>query len=686
MSSNIVHRYLWRNHSLPIRKAWILTVTDAEALALFSFVTTLIAYTQSRAWHLERCIFNRLIAPKIQLPVADQRESLSQGAAIRILIRHWDRRRSDSTQLHKIRYESPWLGFIAIVNILGFVALGIVLPWSLSGGVEMPLVLSRNMGGCVAQRFPWDVMPIADENAFLADQTFKQCWRNRSEISRSCSRLDGLLAERPEIVAFHDDACPFQGETCKDNFQTVRLEHSSLSLRDFGVNSQSKISIGHRLTCSPIKTELFLRVPSLHDCKASSLSFINPNISDSLDRGAWIYTMNLMTCNGPNQFSDIHSGKVVAMDILAKSKFGTPQPQIGVWPTSKFSTPFEAPFGNEDLHPYLQTAAGKVFVVNYKAGYTIYRDPIDDPLFSAHQAVTRLDWAQFTGENATVDSSGSDEPVGFWMPDQEVTAIGCVEQYRVCNWNTPMPCTSWGSDAENILSDRLNLFSSIDNYYSTSDIDAAIHVLVHGATIRNYLLWRGSKNAFPVSEPVGGFVGTPLNANELWIEELKAWMEISLLNSRYMMMSIMPNNPKTWRQEPPFQWGNTTEIRCNRILFYDGDHTNFDFIQLLVVVCCFFSVCILSFERQLLSTLGKVSRYSGGLVDMTVKSIKRKFRCRAPGVQMRMQWPWQRISSQSFPQRYPRNPFQDPSYHPTSDVYSLDVIYGNHQDAQTSTP
>ena len=117
MSSEAVHHYLWRDYGLPLRKGWILTLTDTEALALFSFVTTLVAYTQSRVWHIERSIFNRLTAPKIQLLMNDERASTSQGAAIGVLFAALLGRRSKQPEIGNI---NPWIGVIAALNIFGF--------------------------------------------------------------------------------------------------------------------------------------------------------------------------------------------------------------------------------------------------------------------------------------------------------------------------------------------------------------------------------------------------------------------------------------------------------------------------------------------------------------------------------------------------------------------------------------
>jgi F0F1-type ATP synthase membrane subunit c/vacuolar-type H+-ATPase subunit K len=353
MSSEAVHHYLWRDYGLRSRKGWILTLTDTEALALLSFVTTLVAYTQSRVWHIERNIFNRLTAPKIQLLVKDERASISQGAAIGVLIGALTRRRS--TQPETIGTINPCIGFIASLNILGFVILGIILPWSLSGGVESPLVLARGTGECVRYEYSFE---SAFEESMLADQTFRQCWNNPTRLSNLCTSMDGILAQRPKIEISREDICPFLGDICKNNIRPVSFEYKHLSLRDFGVHSTSKVLLSRRLTCSPLETEKFLVIPSGSDCNNSKISF-GLAIDD-----VNLFGRQLNSCNGPNRFSNQPSYR---RSMLLNRDSMDMETELDVWIQPDYLSKFEASHSIR-FHPNLWRPDGQIFVLGLRVG------------------------------------------------------------------------------------------------------------------------------------------------------------------------------------------------------------------------------------------------------------------------------------------------------------------------------
>lgn len=77
------------------------------------------------------------------------------------------------------------------------------------------------------------------------------------------------------------------------------------------------------------------------------------------------------------------------------------------------------------IHPDLRRDDGTVFVVGFRAGQSYYNYPVDDPLFSAHDF---------------------DEEDEIYYPDYEITALGCVEQYRFCTHPKPELCSVWGPD------------------------------------------------------------------------------------------------------------------------------------------------------------------------------------------------------------------------------------------------
>jgi hypothetical protein len=174
---------------------------------------------------------------------------------------------------------------------------------------------------------------------------------------------------------------------------------------------------------------------------------------------------------------------------------------------------------------------------------------------------------------------------------------------------------------------------------------------------------------------------TSIDPNEQWIIELKAWMEASLLRARYMMSSILLK-PQALSDEPQYTNPSYTQISkyCSRIMFLDGNYTNFDFIQLLIIVCCLVLLCALSFESGLLAAARQLSTFCCNVVGGATIALEE---LRQPVLRhlqaarwsaSRPFWPRRRGELSDLPRRYPRNPFRDPLYRPRPEEYGLGEV------------
>ena len=284
-----VYQYVWRDYGLPAYRGWILTLKDNHAIVLVAFVTTFIAYSQSRAWKVERDIFNTLFSAKVQLPITDhhQETPTSQGEAISILIRTLLSQRN--FEIHQFRRNSPWIGLIALLNLMAFVALGIVIPWSLAGGSSTStLVRSAATSECLssdARPIPLMGHPlerVAWTTLVSADVTYRQCWLEFDFRNRSCHQLDGISTRRPDLIISRVDYCPFVGNTCLKEIRPITLEYTGLTLRDYGLHSKSnsKVSINRRLTCAHLSTTKFIKKSLSTNCAKTLVSFCDLRSSD----------------------------------------------------------------------------------------------------------------------------------------------------------------------------------------------------------------------------------------------------------------------------------------------------------------------------------------------------------------------------------------------------------------------
>jgi hypothetical protein len=568
MSASYVYQYLWRDYGLPWHQSWVLTLTNDQSIMFLALVTTLLAYTQSRAWHISRNMFTRLTEPKVQLPDKSEQTHLSQGNAIRILFRSL--RREKHTPTDTIRKISPWIGVVATVNILLFLILGVVLPWTLSS--QSPVVLSNGKDACIGYHDPQ-----SGSNSQLAEGLYMNCWYNLTGVSIACGNEKGILEDRPKLYISRAAGCPFPGDVCQNGVESVQLEHSNLSLRQFGIHSRSRVQMSHRLTCAPLKLEPFLNVSSSLD--TATVSFCDPNHPSfpSLP----YHGTQISSANGPN--SQLSGSGIMA----ANTKIPR---DLKVWPNGHPSLDFKASY-KERMHPSLLRQDGTTFIVGIRAGRSQYGYPIDDPLFSANQAY------------------GGD----MHYPDFELAALGCVEQFQICDEQIPSRCTPWESDLENsasypaISADTKNDESTFAMllFYTSLLKEASVRLhLGRGVSVMlSHLLTQRSKRGV-----------TYIVAKEQWISELKAWFEIAFIKAKYLEFGILAHPGTIIRMSQ--WWTEKVDLDrfCEQILFIDANYTNVDFIQFLIITSCLIVLCLLSISKTIAHVATKLSKFYQDLV------------------------------------------------------------------------
>jgi hypothetical protein len=129
----------------------------------------------------------------------------------------------------------------------------------------------------------------------------------------------------------------------------------------------------------------------------------------------------------------------------------------------------ECPFPGDVCHD-----DGTVFVVGFGAGQSYYNYPVDDPLFSAH------------------DFDKEDE---IYYPDYEITALGCVEQYRFCTHPKPELCTVWGPDRGDSTIELLQHLAYIGDFDCFWALLLLYHNSIRTPDVHRYLLARSGVQA-----------------------------------------------------------------------------------------------------------------------------------------------------------------------------------------------
>jgi hypothetical protein len=101
----------------------------------------------------------------------------------------------------------------------------------------------------------WDILLNTSQFTFKPDSTIRSC-QYADKYYRECwskrPKGDGL----PIVTKSNQSICPFSGDICQKD--VIRLEYTNSNLYHFGINSDSRMTMSHRVTCAPWKTEQFL--------------------------------------------------------------------------------------------------------------------------------------------------------------------------------------------------------------------------------------------------------------------------------------------------------------------------------------------------------------------------------------------------------------------------------------------
>lgn len=393
-----LQKYVWHDRGQSFGHAWQIILTDGEALAFIAFVTALLAYAQMQAWKLARLAVKRATRP-IQLPDEDEPGSLGhlgQRDAILYLLAIWQPRRRKVGR-GEMKSVSPWFGIIALANIAVFLALGALVPWLLTAGLETPLVQSRTWDGCLRNDGSNDLSGKGEKEANLAAIKYESCWFNRSGTRDSCRQGESIPLDRPIVHVSRNVICPFTGSACHPDVKPLQLDHINLTFRDYGLNFDSRLLYSHRLTCAPLNLEHFTTVDS-NGTSWLLFTRVDPSFVGSdgvyapLDQPlSWFdeYGNGMVMEAGDHPVlrqqlssSDGRRSRPVDSDVFSWVRDSPPD--VTIWGGYSGSCEPNSLYNFHYLHPDLDQRNGKIFVITFSAGRLRYLQPIEDPIYSAH--------------------------------------------------------------------------------------------------------------------------------------------------------------------------------------------------------------------------------------------------------------------------------------------------------------
>jgi len=391
--------------------------------------------------------------------------------------------------------------------------------------------------------------------------------------------MDGIFNDRPALGISREIGCPFPRDVCHDDAQPILLEHKDIPLRQFGVNSKSRVLMSHRLTCSPLKAEPFLYFSE--DSENSILAFCDldyPGIEEFADD----YRTKIFSRNGPNQYSNQRSGQIAARANRAYHLEIFPRSHVNISESWK------------RIHPALRGRDGTVFVVAYRAGLSYYDYPIDDPFFAAHDPFP---------------NQKKDPVVTVYFPDYEITAMGCVEQYQFCVHQEPAICTPWGGQQDNMIP-LFKILIDLGDPDSAYDLTLFHLNLVDTATVQRYLLARRGTQSLLSSQYRSNKLINCVDAKEQWVAEVTAWFETAFLQARYGEFRLLQRDrPPREFPEEIISLRKVFEEVCNRILFFDGKYTNINFVQLMIILSCLTLPWLASFRHEIAAISSKIAGF-----------------------------------------------------------------------------
>jgi hypothetical protein len=583
---------VWEKYDEPALRRWIWTVKDSTALLVLAGLTLLISITQTRTWAIARYVIRtrkgiqpaRLHDENSPEPL----QYLSQGRAILQVLpfaangaSRLRRKAFTAVRGRKVHpaepFElndpaiSPLFGVVALLTVAVFITMGVVVPWRITyNGTEAPVVKSRATKSC-----------LSSDNLSLLFTFITTPSKSDAVFSQCLDRLDAgcdtrFYLQQPTVLKERIEDCPFPGNICHNQTKPLQITHVNVTPLQMGVNSKSKISFNHRLTCAPVDLVpfiLFTRNPP----KKAWISARNWDLDDG-SRLWRNFSMPLNTMNGPNKVSSENSGLRMAQERGPNDLTVLPRNQAGR----------EAVKHPNVLHKALQRDDGLAYLVIYRAGATSYYGrPPDDPFFAA-------DNRDVFNQNRTK----------HYFANREATALACFETSQYCVAEHGF-CTPWGRDS--MQANQMIQYHGLD-LESLGEQVAFFKLLPSYFSVFTYLTeqieWH---NMMPLRKT--GFSESrsfALDENEEpWALEVEVWFRKAILSAilltRHGAHVHLQDYVELFRNSSPSvrEYIINKYSLCGRILFRDGNYTNINWIGLWLTILTLGFICLLSLSREI---------------------------------------------------------------------------------------
>ena len=425
--SNAVYKGLWPNYAAPAYRRWIFTATNMEAMLALGFLMALGSFANNNSWVMIRRAVLKLTTPVRLEDEFDIRNKLSRFRAIYSLWHDLKHIGISTTAMQvsgndEVAKISPWFGIAALINAIGFVVLGIFLPWLLSEGLQGESIVTA---GNATYAAPPLVAKVAFEQDIrqTVEDVYRVCEYSPSNVAYWDERYEDIRRDVPivqkKLLSLNDPLL----SSPDYKFITTNMANGSLiwhlsqrvALYLVGINENSNMNIRHQLVCALADLDsLTMREGKEHRIHLSAMN-ADRYLPPMVDNVTW--DISLLTSN------QLGSGRIL---------LGSKDP---ILPNSLLSsTDFILPSVSTIQGGYsalqldiILSGLGRRFLFIHRATGRGYAAPIDDPFFAAHDEIAASTYV--------VDGLPGPRNTLF-LSDREATALSCVELLDICTPRT----------------------------------------------------------------------------------------------------------------------------------------------------------------------------------------------------------------------------------------------------------
>ncbi|KAF8249192.1 hypothetical protein K440DRAFT_660440 [Wilcoxina mikolae CBS 423.85] len=561
MSTNNIYTGLWTNHSRGAIFGSTLTLTDAQATALVSFLAVLITHTSTRSFKILRYISYHLRSHELARDgLARQQDVLLRNAETDMAmlpVVPWIAWKWRGHTRNPFR-RSTGLFVITLLHAVGFIAAGIATSF-VAAGNDQPVIARGSECGY------WTMAEktVAPMSRWQSDRL------KMGTATRAYARLcyDGGEERRSECRVFprtrltwketNNATCPFGDGICLEGETAAYTMDTGLqSSEELGINSPHTLQWQHRMTCAPLKTEGY----TVYRIGGGNFG---ENVTD--------YMYGPVGLEGNSSYSISDWEKLTANGIIFNTQTSTPWIGNGTFQL--------------DPIPALKRDDADVTLLFFAAYGINYYEPIDDPLFSAHQQQAPFLMPGYA-------------PLPIYKSDHPVTVMGCAEQSRLCNprnhFCTPFvathdPSASFYSPSLAPTKAELDVAMLLD--FSLDTMSIYVQSIGQGATV------------LEISDHI--YAGSALNiSREQWKKEASHLFELGLAAAQVEIVQMAkdsyPQDRSMMVNMIPQEFRDT----CRMIIFREAGFTSISV----------FGVCVILISTVVITTVSLLDEAVGAWV------------------------------------------------------------------------